>query len=231
LEGLGRWTLVHRVGVLGPALDPRDRAERLARQLLGRYGVVSRDHLDREGRVADWGLVFRQLERMEFRGEARRGYFVRGLPGIQFARAEALERLREIAEGGGESVDEPPVLLASGDPANLYTTGGPDAGDEVLRVPRVPSAWLVQHRGLPILTAEDHGRRLATSPLADPHLVLGALRAFIEHVGRFHAPIQVAEWNGEPMLQSPGMAVMDALDERHARLVTMVGTDAVTFDP
>ena len=39
----GRWSLVHTLGTLGPEHDEQTLAERVARQWLARYGIVSRD--------------------------------------------------------------------------------------------------------------------------------------------------------------------------------------------
>ena len=90
----GRWALVHRSGIMGPPLAADERALRQARQLLLRWGIVTRMSLEREEGSWGWGPVYRQLQRLEMRGEVRRGYFVRGLPGVQFALPEAVEALR-----------------------------------------------------------------------------------------------------------------------------------------
>ncbi len=109
----GRWALIHRAGILGPALAPDERLRRLARLLLARYGVVARESLDRETLPADWSQLYPVLQNMELRGEVRRGYFVTGLSGAQFALPEAVERLRAAP---GDAV----FLLNAADPANIY---------------------------------------------------------------------------------------------------------------
>src|ERR1700737_66985 len=93
----GRWSLVRRRGTLGPNLPEEERAERIARQWLARYGVVSRDWWRRERPPVPWRAIYRELKRLEFRGEVRRGYFVKGLGGAQFALPDAVEWLRAIA--------------------------------------------------------------------------------------------------------------------------------------
>lgn len=72
----GRWSLVHRPGVLGSALDEEGQAGALARVYLERYGMLMRECLEREDAGAEWSQLYPALQRMEMRGAARRGYFV-----------------------------------------------------------------------------------------------------------------------------------------------------------
>jgi ATP-dependent Lhr-like helicase len=60
---------------------------------------VTRDWWRRERPAVSWREIYRELRRLELRGEVRRGYFVRGLAGAQLATAGAVEALREIADG------------------------------------------------------------------------------------------------------------------------------------
>jgi ATP-dependent Lhr-like helicase len=90
----GRWALVHRFGVLGKALPAHERTTLQARQLLARHGVVTYASLDDEFGAWDWGALYREFQRLEMRGEVRRGYFVQGLAGVQFALPEVVEQLR-----------------------------------------------------------------------------------------------------------------------------------------
>ena len=118
----GRWALVHRVSVWGSEVGEQDRALRYARQLLQRYGVVTRECLAHEDPDRQWAALYPHLELMELRGEVRRGYFVRGYSGAQFALPEAVERLRAWNAGEGTSSAEL-TLLNAWDPANFYGAG------------------------------------------------------------------------------------------------------------
>ena len=60
---------------------------------------------------------------MEMTGGVRRGYFVEGLSGAQFALPEAARLLQET--GLAPTTSAPAVLLHSLDPANLYGSGAP----------------------------------------------------------------------------------------------------------
>ena len=62
--------------------------------------------------------VYAELSALETVGAARRGYFVEGLGGAQFALSAAVERLRTHRDSGAGA-----VVLAAQDPANLYGGG------------------------------------------------------------------------------------------------------------
>ncbi len=66
-----------------------------------------------EGIPGAFSSLYPVLARLEETGRVRRGYFVEGLGGAQFALPGAVDRLR--TDGGDEA-----VLLAATDPANPY---------------------------------------------------------------------------------------------------------------
>lgn len=76
--------------------QPAQGTERIARQLLQRYGVVFRDLLARESIVSSWRDLLICYRRLESTGELRGGRFVSGFTGEQFALPEALEALRAL---------------------------------------------------------------------------------------------------------------------------------------
>ncbi|MDB4886271.1 MAG: associated domain protein, partial [Gemmatimonadetes bacterium] len=174
----GRWSLVHLPGTLGPEADEQELAERIARQWLARYGIVSRDWWRRERPAVGWREIYHELKRLEFRGEVRRGYFVAGLAGAQFALPEAVEMLRAPVEAG-----EPVIAFASSDPSNVYTLPVA-AGTEVdpLARPRGAGALLVTRAGRIVLTAERRGSRLRVAAGADPVAVRDAARVLAERL-------------------------------------------------
>jgi ATP-dependent Lhr-like helicase len=74
-----------------------------------------------EGVAGGFAALYPVLKALEEAGRIRRGYFVAGLGGSQFALPGALERLRAVREGSGEEEDLPPAaILAATDPANPY---------------------------------------------------------------------------------------------------------------
>lgn len=98
---------------------------------------------------------------MEFRGEVRRGYFVRGLAGAQFATTAAVEQLRAIA---AENDDEKPfVTLAASDPANVYNLPLDLADRDQLSRPRGSGALIVTRAGKIALAVEGRGKRVVAA--------------------------------------------------------------------
>ena len=217
LEGAGRWAPVHRLGVLGPTLSDEERTARQAHQLLARYGVVTRASLTHEADGLDWSVLFEQFNRMEMRGEVRRGYFVDGLPGVQFALPEAVEQLRALSNHirAAETEDDEMVVLNACDPANLYGASSPatplNEQGKPLTFARIPSTWLVLHRGLPLLVAEDTGTRIATAQGADSAHLRRALHALVSHMVSFRLRITIETWNGVPVLDSAAPTLLESL--------------------
>jgi ATP-dependent Lhr-like helicase len=181
---VGRWSLLATPGTLGPELDDEERADAVARQWLERYGVVSRDWWPRERPPVPWRAVYRELRRLELRGEVRRGYFVRGLSGAQFALPEAVERLREAASaaGAGDDGAAPFVVLATTDSANPYPVARAAEDVPPLARPRGAGALLVCRAGAVAMAAEGRGARVQVAEwLAEADVTLAA-RALAEHV-------------------------------------------------
>ncbi|MGH3133056.1 MAG: DEAD/DEAH box helicase, partial [Gaiellaceae bacterium] len=99
----GRWTLASPL--FPEAVDRRALAE----LLLERQGIVTRDGVRGEGIRGGYGAVYGELRALETLGVCRRGYFVEGLGGAQFAVPGAVERLRELRSLRPES--DPPAAL------------------------------------------------------------------------------------------------------------------------
>jgi ATP-dependent Lhr-like helicase len=208
----GRWAPLHRAGVLGPPRADDERSAALARILLARYGIVTREVAEREGPPWAWESLYPILQRMELRGEARRGYFVAGLSGLQYALPDAVERLRAVAgaianaEGGMQDADAPTVLCAV-DPALLYSGALPGFTRPLARI---PSTHIVLWRGQPILIAEENGERLAMAAGLAGDLAQRALAAYL---ARPNAPrrLAVTQWDDAPILGSAGQPILQQL--------------------
>src|SRR5205814_2211926 len=136
----GRWSLLS-----APSGTPTERAAALAQTLLARHGVVTREAVHAEDIAGGFAAVFPVLKAMEDAGRARRGYFVAGLGGAQFAVPGAEERLRAFREPSAEPLT---VVLAATDPANPYgaTLPWPRVDGEG-RAQRAAGAQVVLHDG------------------------------------------------------------------------------------
>jgi len=155
---VGRWSLLRAPGTWGERPDEEEHAERIARQWLDRYAIVTRDWWRRERPPVSWRAIYRELKRLEYRGEVRRGYFVEGLGGAQFALPEAVERLRAQPE---VDADAPIVIMSAADPANPYTLPLESIAPGSLVRPRGAGALLLTRRGVVLMNAEGRGRRVS----------------------------------------------------------------------
>src|SRR5712692_1950864 len=103
-----------------------------------RYGILTREQVLAEGVAGGFSAIYSELSQLETLGIARRGYFVEGLGGAQFALPGAVERLR--SEHASEQV---PMVLSAVDPAQPYGAALPwpkPAGDGSRRPARVAGA-------------------------------------------------------------------------------------------
>ena len=114
----GRWSLVARLRQPTPP-SPTERLTALAGQLLARHGVLTRAAVASEAVPGGFAALYPVLSALEEQGRVRRGYFLAGLGGSQFAEPGALDRLRAIREAAPGS-DVSGVVLAASDPAQPY---------------------------------------------------------------------------------------------------------------
>ena len=134
----GRWSLLPE-----PKGNATERAAALAQSLLARHGIVTREAVHAEGIAGGFSAVYPVLKAMEERGRIRRGYFVAGLGGAQFALPGAVDRLRAAREGNGTA-----LVLAATDPANPYGATLPwPARNGDSRAQRSAGAQVVLHQG------------------------------------------------------------------------------------
>ena len=176
----GRWSLLRRRGTMGPDLPEEERAERIARQWLTRYGIVSRDWWRREHPPVSWRAIYRELKRLEFRGEVRRGYFVKGLGGAQFALPDAVEWLRTVASEDQSGAGF--VAMAASDPANVYNLPLELVDRDPLSLPRGSGALLVTRGGRVAIAVEARGKRYSIADWLSPDEAAAAKRALLEHL-------------------------------------------------
>jgi ATP-dependent helicase Lhr and Lhr-like helicase len=195
----GRWSLTEALFASEP--EPGERRRTLAELLLERYGIVTREQVLAEGIAGGFSVLYDALGQLETLGVCRRGYFIEGLGGAQFALPGAVERLRS------QRADEeaPPIVLAATDPAQPYGAAlpWPRRDDDARRPQRVAGAHVVLAGAEPVVYVERGGKALVTlTEPGDPRLApsLQALAAFVTS-GRGRK-LSLERVDGEPIVGS-----------------------------
>ena len=189
----GRWSVV-----AWGRPEPEAHAVVQAALLLHRYGIVARELALLDPWALPWRVLYEVLSRMELAGDVRRGYFVEGLSGAQFALPEAAKRLQDLCLPSTASA--PVVLLHSQDPANLYGAGAPfdvallDGG--VRSLLRRAGNWLTLRAGRPVLLIEQQGHRLTALPSASREDVAAAVACLPDLCGAARRGISSRWRNG-----------------------------------
>jgi ATP-dependent helicase Lhr and Lhr-like helicase len=187
----GRWSLV--ADLVGSGSNSTERLHAQAGVLLQRHGVLTREAVVGEGWPGGFAGLYPVLRAMEESGRIRRGYFVEGLGGSQFALPGAVDRLRSVRESGGGV-----VALAATDPAQPYGTVLPWPEQSEGRMARAAGAYCVLDEGRLVLYLERGGRSLLTA--ADVQAVhLDALVGAATGGGR----VELQKVDGVPVLESP----------------------------
>jgi ATP-dependent Lhr-like helicase len=192
----GRWSLTDRL------FPERPERRALAELLLERQGIVTRDGVRGEGITGGYGAVYGELRALETLGVCRRGYFVEGLGGAQFALPGAVERLRELRPR--EDEEKEPLVLAAADPAQPYGAALPWPKRAGARAARVAGAHVVLFGGQAALFVERGGRSLV--PLREPEeeWLRTALTALVDHVKQGGAKrLAVERFDSEPVAETP----------------------------
>ncbi len=201
----GRWSLVERA-----ALDTTRRTHALAEQLLARHGILTRGALGAERIAGGFAGVYPVLKAMEEAGRCRRGYFVEGLGGAQFALPGSVDRLRGMVDVQKSELRT--HVIAATDPANPYgaALGWPER-EGGHRAGRKAGAFVVLVGGALVIYVEKGGRSLlsytADLALLQPAVDALALAAREGLLGKLH----VERADGEAILESVfGEALLEA---------------------
>ncbi len=193
--GAGRWSLVPQ------AAEPTAARLALAEQLLDRHGILTRSSVEGEGIPGGFSAVYPVLKALEETGRCRRGYFVEGLGGAQFALPGAVERLRAPLE------EDEGLVLAAADPANPYGAALPwpeqEAAEPGHRPSRRSGAVVVLVRGVAALFLE-RGLKSALALTVEPEVLrvaaLALAQAALEgRLGRF----VLRRVDGQPAVGTP----------------------------
>jgi len=192
----GRWSLTASLFAFD---DPAARRRAQAELLLERYGIVTREQVLAEGIPGGFSSLYDSLAALETIGIARRGYFIEGLGGAQFALPGAVERLRAQRDDD----EAPPVVLAATDPAQPYGAALKWPRVEGRSPARTAGAYVVLSGAEPVLYVERGGKGLQILVAEDDARLPGAMEALVEAVqrGRIRR-LAVERVNGEPVVGS-----------------------------
>ena len=190
----GRWSLVSQL--LRPAVSATEYLHATAGALLQRYGILTREAALAENISGGFAALYPVLRAMEETGKIRRGYFIDGLGGLQFALPGAVDRLRGAR-------DEAPtvVALAATDPASPFGTSVPWP-EHQSRMARAAGSYVVLDGGELRLYLERGGRSLLTVGEIEP-AHLQALAAVAARVDKLEiqsidgAPIKGSRYEGQ----------------------------------
>ena len=187
----GRWSLT--TTLVDGATSDTERHAAWAELLLDRHGVVTRPTVLAEHYPGGFSTLYPILSRLEEIGRIRRGYFVEGLGGSQFALPGAVDRLRS------ESTNEL-VVIAATDPANPYGSviAWPDLDD--VRLARDAGAYVLLQGGA-LVGYLDKGHRGLTLLDPSPERLGMISRALADVAGRYRR-LTLVTVNGEPASSS-----------------------------
>jgi ATP-dependent Lhr-like helicase len=154
-----------------------------------------------------FSAVYPVLRAMEDAGKIRRGHFVDGFSGAQFAFVAAVDRLRATRM----QPDAPQVqVLAACDPANPYGAllPWPEPSCELARPRRAAGASVALIDGDPALFLDSGAQRVWTFSPSEPErreeAIVRAARALgrAAHLARRRG-LRIQSVDGEPALHSP----------------------------
>ena len=186
-------------------IESETSIEDWANVLLDRYGVLTRETAGLDPWAPSWRDLTAYLARAELRGDIRRGYFVEGLSGVQYASAETAAALAVAASNQGKCA--PLVLISSLDPANLYGAGLPfdiellEGG--TAKLPRNRSNDLIAIAGRPVLIIEAKGSRITGLASSSQDELRSAAKLLTTLARPPRRMVKVETYNGIAALASP----------------------------
>jgi ATP-dependent Lhr-like helicase len=183
----GRWSLTRKL--VHAAASDTERHAAWAELLLDRHGVVTRRTALAEGFPGGFSALYPVYSHLEETGRIRRGYFVEGLGGSQFALPGAVDRLRGDLSAGL-------TVLAATDPANPYGGVLPWPELEGTRLARDAGAYVLLQDG-ELVGYLDKGRRGLSLFDVTPERFGEISRAMAEVAGR-HRRLTLVTVNDEP---------------------------------
>lgn len=200
----GTWYRSLPPALVADGIEKLERAKERCRLLLDRYGIVTREHANREGGPFRFSALFPALRVMELSGEVVAGLFFDELSGPQFALPEALRRLERLGK------PDATFWISAIDPVAPCGLG--------LALSDLPQRRLANHlgyfEGSLALVSENFGRRLLF--FLDPDDPgLDVLLPNLAMLCRRRRRLSPQTINGEPARSSPYLTALS----RHVAVV------------
>ncbi|MEJ2110601.1 MAG: ATP-dependent helicase, partial [Acidobacteriota bacterium] len=194
----GTWNTITPPESIEDPVQAEELNKDRVRQLLGRYGVLFRELLQREQPCLQWRSVFRTLRLMEFSGEILAGPFFDGITGLQFMNHEAFALLSQGLER------DRIFWINACDPASLCGTGIEGLRQDLPT--RVPSNFVTYHGENIALIVQKNGRsldfRIDPGHTRMPE-TLAVFKTLLERDFNPRKRIIVETINNEPAVKSP----------------------------
>ncbi|WP_443669349.1 ATP-dependent helicase [Gordonia liuliyuniae] len=194
----GRWSALQR-----PTIDATTQAAATCEILLDRFGVVTKGAVTVSEIDGGFSRMYKALTVFEDSGQVRRGYYVDGLGGAQFAAGHTVDRLRDEVDVPRDRRTEA-VLLASTDPANPHGAAldWPSREDTGHRPGRKAGAVVALVAGDLAVFIERGGKTVLTFT-DDAELLAAAARTVVAAVRAGRVPrIHVDQVDGQPVLST-----------------------------
>ena len=200
----GTWYRCEAPGPVADGIEKLEQSKERCRLLLDRYGILTREHANREGGPFRWSAVFPALRLMELSGEVVAGLFFEEMSGPQFALPEAARRLERLGKSRAT------FWISAHDPVAPCGLG--------LALPDLPHRRAGNHlgyfEGTLALVSENFARRL-TIRLEPDHPGLDSLLPNLAVLCRRRKRLTPESINDEPARGSPYLAALS----RHVAVV------------
>ena len=200
----GTWYRCEPPAPVADGIEKLEQSKERCRLLLDRYGILTREHANREGGPFRWSAVFPALRLMELSGEVVAGLFFEEMSGPQFALPEAVRRLERLTKSHGT------FWISAHDPVAPCGLG--------LALPDLPHRRAGNHLGYfegnLVLVSENFARRL-TIRLDPDHPGLDSLLPNLAVLCRRRKRLTPETINDEPARNSPYLSAL----ARHVAVV------------
>ena len=200
----GTWYRCEAPAPVADGIEKLEQSKERCRLLLDRYGILTREHANREGGPFRWSAVFPALRLMELSGEVVAGLFFEEMSGPQFALPEAVRRLERLTKSHGT------FWISAHDPVAPCGLG--------LALPDLPHRRAGNHLGYfegnLVLVSENFARRL-TIRLDPDHPGLDSLLPNLAILCRRRKRLTPETINDDPARNSPYLAAL----ARHVAVV------------